>query len=116
MKFRQLTTDGDFSMGKGLNNFTTGFEAFILDLLTRLKEWKNDCFFNLPAGIDRLNRLEVNQKTNLENDIKNIILNTNGAISLTSFQTSLIDREFICNFEVSSIYSKSYRDTLNLQF
>ena len=108
-KFRALDVDNDWQFGAGLNNYASNNDAVALDIKTRLAEWLGDCFFATDRGIDWLNRLgKTNQRTPLENDIKTIILQTNGVTKLNSFTTTLAGRVFTATYDVQTIYSKSY--------
>lgn len=115
MKFRNLDSDGDWTFGKGKHNYVSEQEALKLNVKTRLLEWVNDCFFNMTAGIDYLNRLDKGQRQNLENDIKSIILNSEGVTEITSFYTTLVSRVFTAQYQVKTIYSKTFIDTLEVK-
>ncbi len=109
MIFRNLDENNDWSFGKGLNNYVSQNNAVGLNIETRILSWMNDCFFDLPAGIDWSNRLgSKNQRELLEQDLKRIILQSEDVTGINSLTTSLIDREFRASYDVSTIYSRSF--------
>lgn len=115
MIFRNLNSNNDWTFGKGKNNFVSKNDAIRLDIKTRLQSWVNNCFFDLSAGIDWNNRLgSKNQQTLLEADLRRVILQSDGVTGINSASTSLINRVFTANYDVSTIYSKSFRDSVTL--
>ena len=80
-----LDTNGDWTMDfqKDNNN------VIAQNITTRLKEWKNDCFFNNDAGIDWLNRLDKNQQDGLIADIRVVIQQTDGVSQLLELNNDL---------------------------
>jgi len=57
MIFRNIDENGDWDFGKGIQDFTSGNKAIGLNIKTRIQSWVGDCFFDMNAGIDWLNRL-----------------------------------------------------------
>ncbi len=115
MIFRTLTPNGDFSFGKGRNNYASKNDAIGLNIRTRLYSWVNDCFFDLKAGIDWTNRLgSKNQRALLEADLRRIILLSYGVTGIVSMDTELNGRDFKAQFSVNTIYSKNYKDSINI--
>lgn len=114
MIFRNLDKNGDFTFGKGKNNFVADNEAIKLDIKTRLQEWLGDCFFNMTAGIDYLNRLDKNERENLEEEIRTVILQTKNVVEIVNFSTSLINRKFKAEYQVRTIFSKAFIDRIEV--
>jgi hypothetical protein len=112
MKIRNIDSNGDWIFGLGINSYKSNNDAIELNLKTRLLEWKNDCFFNIDAGIDWPN-LSKSQSI-LEVNIKTIIAETDGVVSIDSFTTSVTDRTLIVNFTVTTIYSSQSNIILDL--
>lgn len=52
MKHRGVDENGNWVFGKGKNSYATGVEAIKLNIRTRLLSFKNNCFFDLEAGIN----------------------------------------------------------------
>ena len=115
MIFRNLDSDGDWSFGKGRNDYVSQNQAIGLNIKTRILSWVNDCFFDLNAGIDWLNRLgSKNQRALLELDLRRIILQSDGVTGILTFDSQLIGRNFTANYSVQTIYSQSYTDSITV--
>jgi hypothetical protein len=115
MIFRNLTTDGDWSFGRGVGCYVSANQAIGLNIKTRIMSWVGDCFFDIAAGIDWINRLgSKNQRSLLELDLRRIILQSEGVTGILSFDTTLVGRNFTANYSVQTIYSKSFQDTVTI--
>jgi hypothetical protein len=113
MKFRNLDSEGQWTFGKGKANYVKDSEAVGLNIKTRIKEWVNDCFFNLKAGIDWYNRLgSFNQKDLLDADIKRIIIQTQDVAQLKSFTSTVTDRAYRAEYTVLTTFSQEYQDLI----
>lgn len=113
MIFRNLTELGDWTFGRGKQDFTSRNRAVGLNIQTRLNSWVGDCFFDQNAGIDWLNRLgSKNQKAILELDLRRVILETDGVTDILSFDTIYTDREFTASYTVKTIYTGQISSTL----
>lgn len=108
-------TVGDWTFGKGKNNYVKENAALGLNIRTRIQSWLNDCFFNTKAGIDWTNRIgSKNQRALLEADIRRQILQATGVTGILEFSTELDGRNFTANYTITTIYSKSFRDSVKL--
>lgn len=115
MKFRQLDANGDWTFGKGLNNYAKENQAIGLNIKTRIRSWLGDCFFDTGAGIDWINRLgSKNQDALLTLDLRNIILKSEGVTGIIEFDVSLNGRNFRADYSVETIYSRSYTDSVEV--
>lgn len=113
MIIRNLDENHDWTFGHGLNNYLSGQPAVGLNIDTRLLSWVGDCFFDLQACIDWKNRLgNKNQRALLELDLKRVILTSFGVTGITSFGTTLNVRDFFAQYDVSSIFSQSYQNSI----
>ena len=80
--------------------------AVAQNIKTRLQEWKYNFFANMTAGIDYRTRLgQKGQKEALDNDIKEIISNTEGVLSLETYEGYLNDRTYTVHFSYYDMYS-----------
>jgi hypothetical protein len=114
MIIRNLDANGDWTFGSGISNYLTNNAAIGLNIRTRLLSWLNDCFFDMEAGIDWLNRLgSKNQRQLLEADLSRIIVQSYGVTGLVSFDTVLVGRVFTANYSVNTIFSQAYIDSIN---
>lgn len=106
MKIRNVDKSFDWTFGQSTTNYVSQAYAVAIDIKMRLQEWTNDCFFNLPKGIDWFTRLgSRNQKDLLDNDIKNVVLGTTGVLNIANFTSSVTGRKYVCNFDVYQMYS-----------
>lgn len=113
MIFRRLDSDGDWTFGTGKGNYASRDEAIGLNVKTRLLSWLNDCFFALSEGIDWYNRLgSKNQQALLEMDLRRSVAQSEGVTGILSFDTSLTDRNFDASYEITTRYSRSFRDSI----
>lgn len=117
MIFRELDENHDWQYGRGVQNYARQNQAIGLNIKTRLLSWINDCFFDMGAGIDWLNRLgSKGQRDLLEADLRRIILQSEDVTGLIDFQTTVIGRKFSATFDIQTRYSLSYRETLQMDF
>ena len=89
MKTRALDAMGDWQFGRGLQSYATEKNALNQNISTRLKSWKNDCFFAMDDGVDWNNFLDIGKKTFLDIDIKRVILQTEGVLRISSYESTL---------------------------
>lgn len=106
MIHRNLTTDGDWTFGKGIQDYTREFDAILLNIKTRLQSWKGDCFFSLEDGVDYNNLLDYGTKSLLDSDIKRVILQSEGVLRIVSYQSEIErdTREFSGRASIQTIY------------
>lgn len=115
MIFRNLDRNGDWTFGKGKNNYVKLNEAIGLNIKTRLQSWLNDCFFALNEGVDWRNRLgSTNQRLLLEQDLKRIVLQSEGVTGLLDFQSAVNNRNISVYFSIETIYSLAYQQNVNI--
>lgn len=109
MKIRRLDSEGDWDYGHSISSYyIDNAQSVGLNVLTRLREWYRDCFFDMEKGIDYPTRLgSFNQKENLDNDIQSIIMNSANVVDITEFD-STYDRDtryYTFKAQVLHIYS-----------
>lgn len=117
MIFRQLTALGDWTFGKGINGYARDEAAIELNIKTRLLSWKGDCFFALDDWVDWLSRLDKNQVTNLNNELKLVILQSFGVVSVNNFFGTLnpLTRFYDVTFNIDTIFGKNFLNKLALE-
>lgn len=107
MIIRNITSDGDWVFGKGKNDYKKEADALAVDIITRLKSWKGDCFFSDQEGVDYKSFLDRHTKTFLANDIRRVILQTVGVLSISSFEITVdSDRTFSVDSTIVTIYGE----------
>jgi len=115
MIFSNLDESGDWTFGSGQANYTELDIAIGLNIKTRIYSWVDDCFFDMDAGIDWTNRLgSKNQDDLLETDLRRIILQSEGVTGILSFDIVKQGRKFNATYEITTVYSQSFRDSVTL--
>lgn len=89
---RALDVNGDWTFGKGRNNYLSGLDAVSQDISTRLKSFLGDCFFDLSAGIDWFNLLGSKEQLKLNLAVTAVILNTQDVLSINQLSITLDER------------------------
>lgn len=114
MIFRELDENGDWTFGKGKNNYLRGKKALMLNLKTRLLSFLGDCFFDLSAGIDWFNLLGAKDQLALKLAISATILNTPEITGIISLNLSVNPRTRAASitYSVSSAYG-AFSDSLS---
>jgi hypothetical protein len=110
---RGLDENDDWIFGNGIQAYKVGNAAIAQNIKTRLREWVGDCFFNIEAGIDWYNRMDIGQQELLVLDIRLIILKTAQVIALEEFNFKIVDRTLTIDFIVSTIFSEALQETLS---
>lgn len=104
MLFRALDVEGDWCFGRGSQDYLQGFDACKINLSTRLKEWKNDCFFNPQGGTDFINLLDYSTKELLDKDIINTVLRSDNILKIISYTSNIVDRQLEISCHVESVF------------
>lgn len=89
MRFRGLTKDGDWTFGAGKQGFARDSIALRLNLVTRLRSWRDDCFFAPEEGVDYNNLLDIGTKRLLDLDVRRVILQSEGVIRIRDYESTL---------------------------
>lgn len=113
--FRNLDSDGDWTFGKGLNDYARMDDAISLNVVTRLRSWFGDCFFARLEGIDWNNRIgSFSQEPLLREDIRRIVLQTPDVAELVSLDTSLDrnSRSFRAEVVFRTVNGATYQETV----
>lgn len=116
MKIRNLDANGDFTFGKGLQNYLTGQAAIKEDIATYLKLWVGNCFWALQAGVNYRQLLDKNQKLNLLSAIQAAILGRFGVTGIKQLDATLNPhtRALRVSYDVATIYTNSFQDSVTL--
>jgi len=115
MIFRKLDTSGDWTFGKGKSNFTRDEAAIEENIQTRLLSWVGNCFWDIYAGIDWINRLNKGQERRLINEIVNNLLQAYGVVSVESVSVSsdVATRSVVIHcVNVQTIYGSTFTKTI----
>jgi hypothetical protein len=104
MLIRKNDENNDWIFGRGRNDYLKNKDALIQNLKTRILSWKNDCFFDLQAGVDWNNYLDIGTKFFLDQNVKQVILQTPDVIKINSYESVLSDRDLTITANIYTIY------------
>lgn len=108
MRFRALDSNWDWKFGKGVGSYSGDTQAIAYDVKSKILSWVGDCFFNETAGIDWKNILgSKDQKSQLDDAIKKIIVEEYGVIELSFFESEISDRTYHCTTRFKTIYNET---------
>jgi hypothetical protein len=102
MIVRTLSATGDWSFGKGSNDFLTLNAAIAQTLKTRLNTFLGDCIFDSNAGLDWFSFLGEKNQVGLNLAVSSVILNTYGVTGIEQLSITLdrstrnIDIQYTC--------------------
>jgi len=86
---RALDANHDWQFGRGLQSYKSDIEGLKQSVMTRLMQWKNNCFFAMDEGVDWANELDIGTKNALDNDIKRVILKTTDVLRIDNYSSTL---------------------------
>ena len=104
MIHRGLDTNDDWVFGRGKQSFAQGVDAVMLNIKTRIRSWKGDCFFAPNTGIDWNNYLDIGTKDFLDRDIIRTILQSDGVLKVLEYESEITDRNLDVTATVQTIY------------
>jgi hypothetical protein len=106
---------GDWDFGRGLQSYAENADAVALNVRTRLRSWRGDCFFAMLDGIDWQNRLaRFGQESGLRAEVSKTILDTDGVLSIDGLEISSDGRHARANYTLNTVYSKSMADAVEV--
>ena len=114
MKIRSLSGTGDWTYGSGKANYATDERAIEQNIASRIRSWKNDCFFDFDAGIDWVARLDKGQKDKLLNELRILIIQSYGVVKINSVSVNenRSTRALTLTYNVDTIFSQSFTNSL----
>lgn len=89
MRVRAIDANGDWTFGKGQNDYLLNKKAVEQNIKTRLQEFIGDCFWNLGAGVDWFTYLGGKDEITLNLSISSVIGNTTYVVSFTLVSVNL---------------------------
>lgn len=108
MIYRKLDEDGDYTFGGNGNSFYRNDPLGVSQsVITRLRLWENEWFLDINEGMPYIGG--VMGKYTLEDVdsiVKERIINTEGVIEITSYQSSFNPdlRKFSVSVTISTLY------------
>ena len=113
MRIRTLSESGDWTFGKGLNNYSQQDAAIGQNIRSRLLSWEGDCFWALQEGVDWRNLLGKGSQNELEFAIKTNILQAYGVVKINKLSLVLNEqRKLNIQYEVETIYGSVFNATI----
>lgn len=95
MIIRALDVNGDWTFGKGDNDYLSGIDAIAEDIQTRLQSFFGDCFFALSDGIDWFNLLGSKNEIGLVAAISTTLINTQNITGIDQLSINVDDQRLI---------------------
>ena len=106
MRIRNVDENWDWCFGHSTLDYSKQLNAIALDVQMKIKEWYQDCFFNLAQGIPWDIRLGSHEQQQLlDGDIQDIVREVDGILDIFNFTSNVIGRRYTCQFEIYTIYS-----------
>lgn len=114
MIIRRVDASNDWNFGHGLSDYAQAEAAVEQNISSRVLSWVNDCFFDLNAGVDWRNRLDVGQQNALRDEVNTIILQSFGVVNINNllvvFNPST--RNFLVQYDIQTIFSPSFQSQI----
>ena len=116
MTTRAVDENGNWKFGNSFLDYKTEIEELKQNIITSLKSWKGDCFFDLEAGVDWYNILgSYNQDDYLKENILKVIQNIEGILNINSYNATLNEeRKIIINLNLNTIYGTIQLEEINV--
>lgn len=110
MIVRALSPSGDWTFGKGLNNYLSANACIEQNISTRLSLFLGECFFAAEQGVDWWNLLGGKNQVAINLAVNATILGnpeTSGVTGIlqTSVNLNRSTRELTINYKVTTVYS-----------
>jgi hypothetical protein len=107
MRVRQQDANGDYLIGQGQANFWINVVQGVAQIIqTRLRLWAGEWFLNNIIGTPWSQQVLGYGTASLRDiAVKTVILGTTGVTSITSYNSEVVNREFIVSGFVLTIYS-----------
>jgi len=112
---RAIDSENDWKFGRGRQDYLSEKDSLPQSIKTRLQSFKNDCFFDLGAGVDWWAYLGTKNQTALKNAIVKQILTTNGVQSVQEVDLSLDEtRSLSVSYSVTTIWGDTITEATTL--
>ena len=114
-RVRALDAQGDWTFGKGGNNYKTGILAVAQNIKTRVSSFLGDCFFATNQGIDWFNLLGSKDPLGINIAVARTILNTPNVTGIERLYITLNDaREIRIDYAAQTSYSVGVQGDFSL--
>jgi hypothetical protein len=106
MRFRGLTSDGDWTFGRGKQDYVADNDAVLLNVNTRLKQFYSECFFAPGDGVPWFNLLGQKDQMPILTTLRSKILESYGVVSVHDISIAVdVDRKAVVTYVIDTIYS-----------
>lgn len=114
MSFRALTNGGDFTWGKGVQNYLQAEAAIVADIKTALKTFLGEAFWAVDFGVDWWNLLGGKSQEAIVLQCRQIIASRDGVTKINSVAAALDSRtrQLSVTFNIDTIYSRNAIQTV----
>lgn len=111
IKFRNLDENGDWEFGKGNQSYADDLQSAMLNIKTRLKSFKWDCYFDLNAGIDWFEILATRgqyMKDLIEINVRLCILQSLYVTEITKIDLNYneVERNLNLSYNIKTIFGE----------
>lgn len=114
MRFRNLDLNGDWTFGKGRNNYLRGNEALMLNIKTRLLCFLGDCFFDTEAGIDWWTLLGGKNLKTILASVQRVIIRSSNVKRIVNLDYSLTNRKLSIRVAIEFANGEILTDTVEV--
>ena len=106
MTTRAIDSNSNWQFGNSFTNYKTDLEELKQNIITSLRSWKGDCFFDLEAGVDWYNILgSYDQDDYLKDNVINVVQNIDGVININNYEATLDEnRKITVNLTINTVY------------
>lgn len=110
MRYRKLTADGDYTFGKGNQQFHVNTpEGVAQAVRTRLALWTGEWFLDMTEGTPFTTQvMGTGTQALYDSAIKDRILGTDGVLSISDYASTLDrDRKLTVSAKITTIYGEA---------
>lgn len=100
MNYRQLDANGDYQLGIFLSNSPATVAQAVQ---TRLLLWRGEWFLDVTDGTPYMQDI-LGHSTNYDLEIQDRILGTPGALEITSYSSSVVNRSLSVQCTINTLY------------
>lgn len=110
MSVRAIDPSGDWTFGKGRNDYLRENDEVAQNLTTRLRSFLGDCFFAIDEGLDWFNLLGSKNQQLLEVAVRTVILNTTYVTGIRQLSITLdAQRSLELVYIVTTVFTGTVR-------
>jgi hypothetical protein len=114
MIIRKVDGANDWRFGKGKSDYAKDDQAIGQNVQTRILSWVGDCFFAMNEGIDWASRLDVGQEDSLLDEVKSIILQSEGVVGINTVEVEFNreTRNVKIEYSIQTVNSDAFQQVI----